>query len=73
MLFLIKRVIEEYIPLVVKMNDDFHAIQTAKATKLNPCVTLRLSLASFSFCPHWKQSMNSSSLLKMMMFLFVIL
>jgi hypothetical protein len=54
MLFLVKRVIEEYTLLVVRMNDDFHAIQTTKATKLNPCVTLRLSLASFSFCPYWK-------------------
>jgi hypothetical protein len=43
MLFLAKRVIEEYMLLVVKMNDDFHAIPTTKATKLNPCVTLRLS------------------------------
>jgi hypothetical protein len=43
MLFLAKRVIEEYMPLVVRMNDDFHAIPTTKATKLNPCVTWRLS------------------------------
>jgi hypothetical protein len=73
MLFLVKRVIEEYMPLVVRMNDDFHAIPTRKTTKLNPCVTLRLSWASFAFYPYWKQSMNSSSLLKMMMFLFMTL
>jgi hypothetical protein len=54
MLFLVKRVIEEYMSLVVEMNDDFHAIPTTKIIKLNPCVTLRLSWASFAFCPYSK-------------------
>jgi hypothetical protein len=52
MLFLAKRVIEDYMPLVVRVNDDFHAVPTTKTIKLNPCVTLRLLWASFAFWPY---------------------
>ncbi len=74
MLSLAKKVLEEYKSLIVRMNYDLHTISYVKSTFEFLCDTSRLSWASFASCLCWKlQSMSSSSLLKVMRLLFVIL
>ncbi len=67
-----KKVLEEYKLLVVKMNDD-HSILATKTTLEFLCEVEVVMPTSFTFYPRWKQSMNSSSLFKVTMLLFVTL
>jgi hypothetical protein len=58
-----KKDLEEYKPLVVKMNNDLHAILAIK-TILEFLCDVEVIMASIASCPCWRKSMNLSSLLK---------
>jgi hypothetical protein len=53
MLFLAKNIFQKYKSLVVKMDDDLHAVTTTK-TILSSYVMLKLSWASLAFYPCWR-------------------